>query len=174
MKPLVKKITKFGLLKLEIIVGTLLMAASVIGLPVAIMVTDITLMSYPIVWGILAIGMLFFASVAFLCFIRPYLLYRKAPAIQVETDGEFLYIHTKKEAKIPLADLSDITVHVWLPYLYQKEFLDEIVLHLFSEKYGDILLNVPGYGTYRMRFVSQVKDTADELVNFICDAVNNA
>ena len=59
MKPLVKKMKKLGLLKVQIILGTLIMAAAIIGLPVGIMVTDVTLLSYPIVWGVLLIGILF-------------------------------------------------------------------------------------------------------------------
>jgi hypothetical protein len=39
---------------------------------------------------------------------------------------------------------------------------------MFSEKYGDLSLNVPGYGSYRLRFVSNVKATADELLAFLC------
>ena len=171
MKPLVKKMKKLGLLKLQIILGTLIMAAAIIGLPVGIMVTDITLFAYPIVWGVLLIGMLFFVLAAYIGFIRPYLLYRKTPDVLAETDGKYLYVHAKKEAKIPLADLSDATVHVWLPYIYQKEFLAEFIIQLFSERYGDVVLDVPGYGTYRMRFATDVRATAQHLADFIAESV---
>ena len=48
-------------------------------------------------------GILFFRSDGHLRFVRPYCLYLKLPEIQAEYDDEFLYIHAKKEAKIPLA-----------------------------------------------------------------------
>lgn len=172
MNILIKKMSKLGLLKLQMIVGTLLMAAAAIGLPVSIVVIDSTLLTYPITWGIVLMGMLFFALVAFLCFIHPFLVYRKTPDVLAEADGEFLYIHAKKEAKIPLADLAGATVHVDLPYLYQKEFLEDFLIYLFSEKYGDVVLDVPGYGTYRMRFVTHVQESAGALVGFIENAVN--
>ena len=174
MKPLVEKMKKLGLLRLYIVVGALLMAASFVGLPISIMLIDATLLQYPILWGVMLIGMLFFASVAFICFIRPYILYRKTPDVLAETDGRYLYIHGKKEAKIPLADLAEASVHVWLPYIYQEEFVAEFIVHLFSEKYGDLVLNVPGYGTYRMRFVARVRENASSLADFIYDALRKA
>ena len=173
MKILITKMKKFGLLKVELVFGAIWMAAAVIGLPIALMVIDITLLTYPITWGILAMGMLFFGLTGFFCCVRPYLLYRKTPDVLAETDGEFLYIHAKKEGKIPLADLADATAHVNLPYLYQKEFLVEFILHLFCEKYGDIVLEVPSYGTYKLRFVARVEDAANELMSFVSDAVNH-
>ena len=171
MKPLVKKMKRLGLLKLQIVLGTLIMAAAVIGLPVGIMVTDITLFAYPIVWGVMLAGILFFAFAAFIGFIRPYLFYRKTPDVLAETDGKYLYVHAKKEAKIPLADLSDATVHVWLPFLIDEGFLAEFIIHLFSERYGDVVLDVPGYGTYRMRFATDVRVTAQHLADFIAESV---
>ena len=171
MKTIVKKMSKLGLLKLQIVLGTLVMAAAIIGLPVGIMVTDVTLFNYPITWGIMLIGILFFAFAAFIGFIRPYLLYRKTPDVLAETDGKYLYVHAKKEAKIPLADLEDATVHVWLPFLFHEGFLAEFIIHLFSERYGDVVLDVPGYGTYRMRFATDVHVTAQRLADFIAESV---
>ena len=123
--------------------------------------------------GVVVVGMLFFGLVGFFMFIRPYLLYRKLPAVQAEADSEFLYIHTKKEAKIPLSELSEATVRVDLPYLLQKEFLREFIIHLFSEEYGDVILEIPGYGVYRMRFVANAELSANELARFICEASNS-
>ena len=167
---LVKKMSNLGLLKLYIVLGTLVMALAVIGLPVGLMKIDITLFSYPIVWGIMLAGILFFVFAAFIGFIRPYLLYRKTPDVLAETDGEFLYVHAKKEGKIPLSALSVATVHVWLPFLIDEGFLAEFIVHLFSGRYGDIVLDVPGYGTYRMRFVPDVHVTAQHLADFIAES----
>jgi hypothetical protein len=150
-------------------IGILMMAAGTIGLPVGILVVDATLLSNPYLLGVVAVGMLFFASVGFFGYIRPYMIYRKLPKVLVETDGKYLYIHTKKEAKIPLSALDGATVSCSLPYLYQKEFLDEFLVHLFSDKYGDIYLEVPRYGKYRLRFVSQVEETSKKLLRFIED-----
>lgn len=168
---IVKKMSKMGLLKLHIVLGTLIMVAAVIGLPAGIIVTDVTLLSYPIVWGVMLAGILFFVFAAFIGFIRPYILYRKTPDVLAESDGQFLYVHAKKEAKIPLADLSDATVHVWLPFLFHEGFLAEFIVHLFSERYGDVALDVPGYGTYRMRFVGDVHNSAQRLADFIAESV---
>ena len=162
-----------GLLKIELVIGALIMAVAVIGLPAGIMAIDIALMANPYVVGVVIIGILMFASVGFFGFIRPYILYRKLPDVQAETDGEFLYIHAKKEAKIPLSSLSDAYVRVELPYLLQKEFLAEFIIHLFSEEYGNVVLEIPGKGSYRMRFVSHAKDAANELRYFIDVANNN-
>jgi hypothetical protein len=100
-------------------------------------------------------------------FVRPYVLYRKLPEVQAESDGEFLYIHAKKEAKIPMAALEDATVYVDLPYLLQRDFLREFLIHLFSEKYGNIVVEVPNHGTYKLYFVANAQDVADDFVRFI-------
>ena len=167
MRVLIRKMKGLGLLKLELVIGTLIMAAAVIGLPIGIISIDIALLANIYVLGVVLVGMLMFASVGFFCFVRPYLVYRKLPEVQAETDGEFLYIHAKKEVKIPLSSLSDAYVRVELPYLLQKEFLSEFIIHLFSEEYGNVVLEVPGKGSYKMKFVSHAKDAANELTCFI-------
>ena len=172
MKPLVKKMSKLGLLKAELIVGTVIMAAAMLILPIGVMSVDVELMANPYVLGVVLIGMLMFGLVGYFIFIRPYLQYRKLPAVLAATDGEFLYIHTKKKGMIPLAELSEATVRVQLPFLLQKEFAEEIVIHLFSEMYGTVILEIPGHGTYKMHFVSHARDTADELIRFLQDVMD--
>ena len=172
MRILVRKMSSLGLLKVELIIGTLIMAAAVIGLPVGIALTDVTLMLNPYVLGVIGVGMLFFGLVGYFIFIRPYILYRKLPAVQAETDGEFLYIHSKKEAKIPLSRLESATVYVDLPYIYQKEFLSEFIIHVFSEYYGTVILELPGYGKFKMRFVANAEESGDNLIRFIREVLD--
>ena len=171
MRILVRKMSSLGLLKVELIIGTLIMAAAVIGLPVGIALTDVTLMLNPYVLGVIGVGMLLFGLVGYFIFIRPYILYRKLPAVQAETDGEFLYIHSKKEAKIPLAELAGTGTFVHLPFLFSKELVAVLVTHLLSENYGDLDLDIPGYGSYKLRFVSNVQKTSNELIAFINEAL---
>ena len=169
MKTLISKITKVGFLKLEIFFGVLIMAAAMILLPYSIILEDPTLILDPYVLLTTIGGILFFVLVAYFCFIRPYVLYCKTKDVQVETDGEFLYIHARKEAKIPLSAISNASVIVDLPFLLQKDFIGEIIMYLLSERYGDIYLDIPGYGEYRLRFVPNVRDSADELIHFLND-----
>ena len=88
-----------------------------------------------------------------------------------ETDGEYLYIHTKKEAKIPLSEIEMATVYVDLPYsLVNKEvLLYNLIVHLGSENYGTVILELPGHGNYKMRFAANAEDAGDELIDFFND-----
>ena len=172
MRTLVKKMTKPGLIKLRMVVGALFMAVAMIIVPVGIIYLDITLLANPYVLGVVIIAMLMFAAVGFFGYIYPYKTYLKMPEVLAETDGEFLYIHTKNEAKIPVAALADSIMYVDLPFIYQKEFLSDFIIHIFSEEYGTVTLDVPDYGTYKMRFVSQATKTGDNLIRFIREANN--
>jgi len=173
MKPLVKKMSSLGILRVQMIIGAIVMAAVVVLLPLNIALNDASLLADPFVIGIVLIGMLMFGSFAYFLFIRPYFTYRKLPEVLVETDGEYLYIHEKKEAKIPLSELDGTTTFVHLPFLYSNEFISVLVIHLVSEKYGDLDLDVPGYGSYKLRFVSNVHATSNELIAFINGVLNN-
>ena len=173
MKTLVSKMSSLKLLKIEMFAGALVMAIAIILLPVGVITVDIELLANPYILGVLLIGALFFASVGYFIFIRPYIVYRKLPTVQVETDGEYLYIHTKKEAKIPLSSLDGAIAYSELPFIYQKEFLREIIIHLFSDEYGIVVLEIPDYGTFKMRFVSYADRVAQELANFIAEATSN-
>ena len=173
MRTLVRKMEKLGLLKLRFILGTLVMAIAFIALPTFVALSiEPEFLTNPVVIAIVLSGMLFFGLVGFFSFVLPYILYRKAPEVMAEADDEFLYIHGKKEAKIPLNSLTEATVHYDLPFIYQKEFLREFIIHLFSDEYGTIILELAGYGSFKMRFVPQVKKTADELTRFIEGEMN--
>lgn len=171
MTVLIKKISRLGLLHLQLIAGIIIAALAVIGLPASVMVGDITLMANPFVLGTVLFGMAMFSAVGYFGFIRYYVLYRKTPEVQMESDGEFLYVHGKKEAKIPLADLKGAEVRVDLPHLFSQEFFRVYVIHRFTEEYGDVYLKVPEYGTYRMRFVPKAELAATELQSFITGAL---
>jgi hypothetical protein len=173
MKILVKKMKSFGILKVQMIMGAIVMLAAVIALPVSIIMGDPSLLLNPYVFGVVLAGMLMFGLFAYFLFMRPYFLYRKLPEVLVETDGQFLYIHGKKEAKIPLADLDGTGYFIHFPFLYSNELVATLVTHLLSEKYGDLDLDVPGYGSYKLRFVSNVHATANALMAFINQAINS-
>lgn len=170
MKVLVKKMSSFGILKAEMIIGAIVMVAAMITLPVSVMSADATLILNPYVLGVVLIGMLMFGSFAYFLFVHPYFVYRKSPEVLAETDGEYIYIYGKKQAKIPLSDFAEATVTYHLPFIYSNEFLAVFTVHLFSEKYGDLILDVPGYGSYKLCFVSKVQETSDELIAFLCTA----
>ena len=172
MRILVTKMKSFGILRAQLIIGALVMLAAMIMLPVGIMQVDPSMLLNPYVLGVVIIGMLMFGLFAYFLFIRPYFIYRKSPDVLAETDGEYLYVYGKKQAKIPLSKLEGASVFVGLPFLYSKEFIAVLMIHLFSEQYGDLTLDVPGYGSYKLRFVSNVRETADELLTFLNESVN--
>ena len=172
MKILVKKMSSFAILKMQLIIGAVIMTAAMIGLPVSIIVGNPSLLLNPYVFCVVLIGMLLFGLFAYFLFVRPYFIYRKSPEVLAETDGEYLYIHGKKEAKIPLSDLDGACTFVHFPFLYSKEFLAVLFTHLLSEKYGDLDLDVPGYGNYKLRFVSNVQETADALIAFVNETIS--
>lgn len=174
MKTLVKKMSKFGILRLQLIVGAIVMVAVMIALPVSIMVTDPSLLLNPYLLGVVIIGILMFGLFAYFLFMRPYILYRSAPEVLAETDGEYLYIHGKKEAMIPLSDIKGANTFVHFPFIYSNELIATLMVYMFSEKYGDLSLEIDGYGSYKLRFVSDVHRTANELLAFIDGVINNS
>ena len=94
------------------------------------------------------------------------------PEVLAETDGEYLYIHGKKEAQIPLSNIDYASVDISFPFVFSNEFLATLIVHQISEKYGDLILDIPEYGEYKMRFVSNVQLTANELIAFIREEQN--
>lgn len=173
MKTLVRKMKSLGILKVQMVIGAIVMIAAMVGLPISIITTDASLMLDPYVLGVVLVGALMFAAFAYGLFIRPYLIYRKLPEVLVEADDEYLYIHGKKEAKIALSELDGAGVFVHLPFIYSNELIAVLIVHLFSEKYGDLDLDIPGYGSYKLRFVSDVQATSNKLIAFMNNALNN-
>ena len=169
MKILVKKMSAFGILKAQMFFGAIVMIAAMVCLPIAILTSeDPELLLNPYILGVAIITLVIFALLAFFLFIRPYFMYRKAPEVLMETDGECIYIYGKKQAKIPLSAFEGAVVTYHLPFIYSKEFVAVLLTHLFSENYGDLSLDVPGYGSYKLCFVSNVKVSADKLTAFLC------
>ena len=172
MTALVRKMSKLGILKFEMIIGAIIMIAAMILLPVGIAIGDASLLLNPYVLGVVSIGMLMFGSFAYFLFMRPYFMYRKSPEVLAETDGEFIYIYGKKQAKIPISAFDGAIVTFNLPFIYSNEFIAVLLVHLFSEQYGDIILDVPEYGSFKLRFVSHAKETSEELLQFIHASIN--
>ena len=172
MTTLVRKMSKLGILKFEMIIGAIIMIAAMILLPVGIAIGDASLLLNPYVLGVVLIGMLMFGSFAYFLFMRPYFMYRKSPEVLAETDGEFIYIYGKKQAKIPISAFDGAIVTFNLPFIYSNEFIAVLLVHLFSEEYGDIILDVPEYGSFKLRFVSHAKETSEELLQFINASIN--
>ena len=101
------------------------------------------------------------------------LLYLKLPDVQLEHDEEFLYIHGKKEAKIPLAELTYVNITAELPFLLHESFLREMLIHLCSDEYGRIDLDIEGVGSYKLYFVPHAENMEGELLRFFNGVMNN-
>ena len=173
MNTLVRKMGSLKLLKVELIGGTIFSALAMIGIPVSIFCIAPDLLREPIAWGIAFGIILFFGLVGYGLFVRPYRLYLKLPDVQLEYDDEFLYIHSKKEAKIPLDELTYINITAELPFLLHESFLREILIHFCSDEYGRIDLDIDGFGSYKLYFVPHAVDMASELLSFFDGVMNN-
>lgn len=169
MRILVKKMSKFGILTAQFIIGAIIMLAAMVALPIAILTAeDPSLLLEPSVLGICIATAIIFALLAYFLFIRPFFIYRKSPEVLMETDGEFVYIYGQKQAKIAVADFEGAVITYHLPFIYSKEGIATLLTHLVSEEYGDLSLDIPNYGSYKLRFVSSVMETADELTKYLC------
>ena len=100
-------------------------------------------------------------------------MYLKLPEIQAEYDDEFLYIHSKKEAKIPLSEITYVHITAELPFLLHESFLREILIHFCSDEYGRIDLDIDGFGSYKLYFVPHAKKMENELFRFFDGVMNN-
>ena len=173
MNVLVRKMSSLKLLKVELIYGTIFCAIAMIGIPVSIFCLMPALLTVPLAW-VIALGIaLFFGLVGYGLFVHPYRLYLRLPEVQLEYDDEFLYIHSKKEAKIPLAELTYVSITAELPFLLHESFLREILIHLCSDEYGKIDLDIDGFGSYKLYFVPHAEDMEDELYKFFNNVMNN-
>ena len=167
MKVLVSKMDKLGLLKFVLIYYAVIYIALALVMPITILVLDPTLFLNPTILAIVIGIVLFFGLIGYFTFIRPYIVYNKLPEVLAESDGEFVYFHGKKEAKISLVDLSYCYIETDVPHIFQQGFLREYIIHKFSSNYGTITLEVPSYGTVKLEFVANAEDVAKELLDFI-------
>lgn len=173
MKPLVKKMSSLKALKVQLIIGIIFSAAAMVFIPVSVFCLAPALLGEPLAWAIVLGIVLFFGLVGYGCYVRPYRLYLALPEVQVEYDDEFLYIHGKKEAKIPLAELTYVNICADLPFLVHESFLREMLIHAASEEYGNIDLDIDGFGTYKLRFVPYAKEMEGKLLKFFDGVMNN-
>ena len=167
MKTLVSKMDKLGLLRVVLIYYAVIYIALALVMPVTIVILDPTLFLNPTILGIVIGVVLFFGLIGYFTFIRPYIVYKKLPKVLAETDGEYVYFHGKKEAKISLNDLSYCYMDVDVPHIFHPGFLREFIIHKFSSDYGTIVLNVPSYGTIKLKFVANAEEVGQELLNYI-------
>ena len=167
MKVLVSKMDKLGLLKFVLIYYAVIYIALALVMPITILILDPTLFLNPTILAIVIGIVLFFGLIGYFTFIRPYIVYNKLPEVLAESDGEFVYFHGKKEAKISLVDLSYCYIETDVPHIFQQGFLREYIIHKFSSNYGTITLEVPSYGTVKLEFVANAEVVAKELLNYI-------
>lgn len=167
MKVLVSKMDKLGLLKFVLIYYAVIYIALALVMPVTILILDPTLFLNPTILCIVIGVVLFFGLIGYFTFIRPYIVYNKLPKVLAESDGEFVYFHGKKEAKISLNDLSYCYVSVNVPYIFQHGFIREFIIYKFSSNYGSITLDVPSYGSVKLQFVANAEDVAMRLLDYI-------
>jgi hypothetical protein len=158
---------KMGLLRFVLIYYAVIYIALALVMPITILILDASLFLNPTILGMVIIAVLFFGLIGYFTFIRPYFVYKKLPNVLAETDGEYVYFHGKKEAKISLVDLSYCYMDVDVPHIFHPGFLREFIIHKFSSDYGTIVLNVPSYGTVKMQFVANVQTVSKELLNYI-------
>ena len=173
MNILVRKMSSLKMVKVELILGTIFSTLAMIGIPISIFCLAPDLLREPLAFGIAFGVVLFFGLVGYGLFVRPYRLYLKLPDVQLEYDDEFLYIHSKKEAKIPLAELTYVHITAELPFLLHESFLREILIHLCSDEYGRIDLDIDGFGGYKLYFVPHAKEMESKLLTFFDGVMNN-
>ena len=167
MKTLVTKMDKLGLLRAVLIYYAVIYIALAFVLPVTVLILDPVLLLNPTILCMVIIAVSFFGLIGYFSFIRPYIVYKKLPQILAESDGEFVYFHTNKEAKISLHDLSYCYMDTRVPYIFQHGFIREFIIHKFSSNYGSIILDVPGHKTVKLQFVANAEYVSSELLNYI-------
>ena len=168
MKLIAKKTKHFSMFVMELIFGMVMTLGLVVVLPLSLLFLDITLFANLTFTVVILAIMLIFGLIAFFGFIRPYFIYRKMPEVQAETDGEYLYIHSNKEAKIPLAEMENTYVEADIPSLVTNQFF----IHLLSERYGNVIIEVPNYGTYKLYYVAYAEEVSRTIVKIIEDKIN--
>lgn len=163
MEIIARKTRQTLVLKLHLIIGAVIMTAAFIALPIGVFSIDKEFFTNIYIWITVILAMLFFGCVGFFGFIYPFFLFRKLPDIQAETDGTYLYIHSKKEAKIPLAEMEGTYLDAEIPNLMNREFF----VHLLSDLYGKVIIKVPGYGKFKLYYISDARSVPARLASLI-------
>ena len=57
--------------------------------------------------------------------------------------------------------------------MFHPGFLREFIIHIFSSNYGTVILEIENFGKFKMPFVANAEDVADELISFIRKQINN-
>lgn len=155
MRPIAKTTGVKFILVAEHIIGYITILLVTVGIPVGLSVTVTPeVLQEPMYWLVIGGFALFMDLGAWLLLVRPYLLYRKLPEVQAEADEKYLYIHGKKEAKIPLTELEGASF-----FGIPQNFL---VITL-GGGYGTFTIETPNHGNFKLRFVDAVKDAPDRL-----------
>jgi hypothetical protein len=170
MKVLARKTKQFSALVLRFIVGALMMTAVIVVLPIYLLINDPSFFTNLEFMSIIIGIMGAVALVGYFLFIRPYMIYRKMPEIQAETDGEYLYIHSKKEAKIAFADMDGTYFDCDVPNLVSGA--REIAIHMLSERYGHVIIDTPNHGKFKLYFVANAEDVMYELADLTNQKLN--
>lgn len=163
MKALAKTTSQKSLLTLHLLSGALISAVAFVGTPILVFSLDPVMVQEPMAWIIVLALMAFFGLVGYLGSFRPYQVWRRLPEIQAETDGTYLYIHGKKEAKLPLSQLDGTYLDAHLPYIMTREFL----VHLFSAHYGKVVIDTPNHGKYVLPFVADAREVPETIAELI-------
>ena len=74
MQTLVRKMDKLGLLRFVLIYYAVIYIVLALVLPVTIAVLDVTLFANPTILGMVIIAALFFGTIGYFSFIRPYFI----------------------------------------------------------------------------------------------------
>lgn len=158
MTVIAQKTEKTLILKSEFIVGSLIILASAIVLPVSVFSIEEGLIREPLLWGIVIATALFFSGGSFFMLIRPYLLYRRLPVVQAETDGTYLYLHSKKEAKLLLTDLEGASVFA-VP--------ENLLIQVLADGYGRVDITLATGKKYTLYFISRANQVPHQIASLI-------
>lgn len=165
MKTIARKTEKKFLIIFDLIIGVITGIFGGIVVPVLIFCLDPSFLTNIYIW-ITVLGLfLFFGLITYFVSLRPLMIFKKTKNIQAETDGEYIYFHGNKEAKILLKEMEGTSIDISIPYLLSHEF----IIHFVSEQYGKVIINVPNYGKYKLYFVSNAKDVMMDIKKVIED-----
>lgn len=158
MTAIARKTEQTLILKGEFILGILITISALIILPVVVFSLEEGLIGEPLLWGIIIVTALFFSVGSFFMLIRPYLLYRRLPVVQAETDGTYLYIHSKKEARFRLADMEGTFVFA-TP--------ENLIIQFLADGYGRVDITLADGEKHKLHFISHANQVPNQIISLI-------